>query len=175
MTTYRITAAQYGSFKSQIEQANQTKSQEQRALIEAYIQSLIGQQNPLPAPVAFHPYEFEVGSWDSDGKYVIKQEQLDNANLPEGFDTSGWQTDRPIFPPITQRQLRLALLSVGITETDIDLQINLLPANMRAAALLEWNHSSHFDRDHQLVASIGTAMGWTEQQLDDLWLTASQI
>jgi len=38
-----------------------------------------------------------------------------------------------------------------------------------AAADIEWKHATEFRRDHHLMETIGTALGYTPEVMDDLW------
>lgn len=71
---------------------------------------------------------------------------------------------------ISPRQLRLALLSSGISPDSILNQINLIPdPALKASALIEWEYSSEFKRNHPLVQSISTALALTEEQVDNIF------
>lgn len=71
---------------------------------------------------------------------------------------------------ISPRQLRLALLSSGISPDSILNQINLIPdPALKASALIEWEYSTEFKRNHPLVQSIATALALTEEQVDNIF------
>ncbi|HRQ90397.1 MAG TPA: hypothetical protein PLA50_16495 [Bacteroidia bacterium] len=75
-------------------------------------------------------------------------------------------------PPVvvTPRQIRLALLSRGITPSMIE---DALVGN--EAALIEWEYASHIRRDHSLVATLGSAFSVSESDLDSLFESASTL
>ena len=74
----------------------------------------------------------------------------------------------PVPAEVTQRQMRLWLLSQGITETQIEDAINLTEdATQRAAALIEFRYATVYRRDHPLVEQIGVLMDKNSSQIDD--------
>ena len=76
----------------------------------------------------------------------------------------------PALPPLTRRQLRLALLSIGVTAEDVETHIAAITDPVeRAAALIEWEDATHYKRDHPLVADVAAAMELPPEQVDDLW------
>lgn len=81
----------------------------------------------------------------------------------------------PTIQPITARQIRLQLLYMGISLGDIDTALNSLPEPQKSLALVEWEFASTFDRSHALVDFVGATLGWTSEQLDQLWLAAVQL
>jgi hypothetical protein len=80
------------------------------------------------------------------------------------------------FPTISRRQLRLGLLSIGVTADDVEAEIaTIADAQERAAALIEWQDASAYERDHPLIAQVADALGLPAEQVDDLWLWAAGI
>lgn len=82
----------------------------------------------------------------------------------------------PILPPLTRRQLRLALLSIGVTAEDIKTHIAAITDPVdRAAALIEWEDATHYKRDHPLVADVAAAMELPPEQVDAIWGWAAGV
>ena len=81
----------------------------------------------------------------------------------------------PTIPDITRRQLRHWLLAQGITDTTVRGAINALPAEVRAGALIDWEDSTVFQRQHPLVVGLGTALGFTEEEMDAGFIQAVDI
>ncbi len=74
------------------------------------------------------------------------------------------------LPPLTRRQLRLGLLSIGITAEDVEVQINAIAdPTERAYGMIEWQDATQFRRDHPLLAQVAAAMELPAEQVDDLW------
>lgn len=76
---------------------------------------------------------------------------------------------------VTPRQIRLALLQYGINESMIDAALNSLPEPQKSIALIEWNYSSFFERNWPLVDQVAALLGWTESQIDSLWILAATL
>lgn len=70
---------------------------------------------------------------------------------------------------VSPRQLRLALLSVGITETMIDVAISLLESPSKEQAAIAWKYSLSYKRSESAVTVIGSLAGLSNEQLDSLW------
>lgn len=108
--------------------------------------------------------------------------------LPEGAGI-GWryeggeEWEPPVVeaPPVvllslTRRQLRLALLSIEVTAADVEAVIaDIVDPTERAAALIEWEDASSYERDHPLIADVAEAMELPPEQVDALWLWAAEL
>lgn len=80
----------------------------------------------------------------------------------------------PVPSSITMRQCRLQLLAIGKL-TDVDAAIAAMPSPQKEAAQIEWEYAATVERNAPLTASLGQALGLTEQQLDDLFIAASGL
>lgn len=91
----------------------------------------------------------------------------------------GWSYENGVLflklSPVTARQIRRALLSVGLNEATILGALNTFPEPTKSAALVEWEYSNEFFRTHYLVGMVGQMLGWNTKQLDDLWLLAATL
>ena len=74
------------------------------------------------------------------------------------------------MPELTPRQLRLALLDIGITEEQIDTKLS-----GDARGKIEWKYASTYKRNHPLVAQLGAAFGLRPSDMDALWRNAEGI
>lgn len=98
------------------------------------------------------------------------QDWLNAGNMPEPY---------PVPPPpritaVTMRQARLALLGAGLLPT-VNAAIAAMTGAQGEAARIEWEYSQEVQRDRGLVASLGTSLGMTPEQLDALFTTASSL
>jgi hypothetical protein len=75
----------------------------------------------------------------------------------------------PPLADISPRQIALALLSIGITESQVIAAINQLPSPQKEQGIIAWNRSNYFVRTEPAVTMIGQLMGLSNQQLDDIW------
>lgn len=75
---------------------------------------------------------------------------------------------------VTMRQARLALHSAGLLP-QVEVAINALPEPPRTAARIEWDFSSEVHRDKEFVALMGTALGLSSAELDELFVQAALL
>lgn len=69
---------------------------------------------------------------------------------------------------VSMRQARLALLAAGhLTAADA------AATSIGGAAQIEWDYATEVRRDHPLIAGISTALGLSEEQIDDLFIAAA--
>ena len=96
---------------------------------------------------------------------------------PEEIAALPAPTPPPPLPSITRRQLRLALLRLGVSGDQVEAQIAAMPGTPieREAAMIEWRDSGTYERDHPLVVMLGAALGLTAAQIDDAWKEAATI
>lgn len=80
-----------------------------------------------------------------------------------------------IIPNVTARQIRQALILSGITLAQIETAIEGLSEPHKSLAKVEWEYSNTFERNRPLVAQVAIMLGWTETQLDNLWLYAATL
>lgn len=76
---------------------------------------------------------------------------------------------------VTPRQIRQALILSGVSLEQIDAAIDSLPEPTRSLAKVEWEYSVAFIRTNPLVESVGLMLGWTSEQLDNLWVMAGKL
>ncbi len=83
--------------------------------------------------------------------------------------------DPPLdYSKVTMRQARLALLGAGLLDA-VNAAVAAMPGAGGAAARIEWEYSSEVHRHKALVSALGPALGLTEAQLDQLFVTAAGI
>ena len=93
-----------------------------------------------------------------------------------GLDYEGFDLAPIAIPPCTPRQIRLWLLSMGITESMIEAQINQIEdPNDRAATLVEFKYASEFHRHHNFVTEIGLSLGLSEDEIDSGFKIAGSL
>ncbi|PDT47438.1 hypothetical protein CO661_11885 [Sinorhizobium fredii] len=74
---------------------------------------------------------------------------------------------------LTARQFRLGLISAGLTPAQVTATIEAMPAGPdKETALIEWEYATTFKRTHPLIASVGSALGLTDEQIDTMWMAA---
>lgn len=86
------------------------------------------------------------------------------------------EAQRELMPDLTGRQLRLALIGNGITTSQVTTAIGSIPNELdRDKAMVEWEYASSFARLHPLIATVGAALGLTDEQIDAMWLAALSL
>jgi len=80
-----------------------------------------------------------------------------------------------VITDVTPRQIRQALVLSGVSIPTIEAALASLPEPHKSLAQIEWEYSTLFIRKNPLVAQVGVLLGWTSNQLDDLWLFAGKL
>lgn len=76
---------------------------------------------------------------------------------------------------VTRRQAKQALLLNGLL-ANVQPAIDAIPdATQRAMIQIEWDDSQVFERDRPALIALGSALGLTNTQLDDLFIGAAQL
>ena len=139
-----------------------------------------------PSRGGFYSSEVHGENIPSDAVAITDEQYLDllagqSAGKLIGPDANGFPAliDREILPPqvpvkVTMRQARLALLSAGLLD-DVEDAINALPEPSRRAARIEWDFSSEVFRDRDFVTMLGTTLGLTDEEMDQLFITAATL
>lgn len=96
-----------------------------------------------------------------------------NCAAPESVEVD--RTVKAVIPDVTPRQMRQALVLSGVSMTQIEDALATLPEPTKTLATIEWEYSTMFLRANPLVTTVGTMLGWTEEQLDDLWRLAATL
>jgi len=77
---------------------------------------------------------------------------------------------RAAMPSLTARQLRLGLVSNGISPAQVQATLEAMPGGAdKDKALIEWEYATTFNRMHPLIATVGAAIGLTDEQIDAMW------
>lgn len=114
-------------------------------------------------------------------KWEQWREGLRNITEQEGFPYEvSWPVnpDHPdfVFKPtaVTMRQARLALLNQNLL-TQVETALHSLESQGKEAALIEWEYSIHIERNSILVQSLSSTLGFSEEELDNLFTLAATL
>lgn len=121
---------------------------------------------------------------EADPSYAILTEQVNGQTVTLSAEQRAAVLDRwasarhaaqtpPVPAAVSRRQLRLELLSRGLLANVTAALNGISDEATKAAALIEWEDATTFDRAHPLVGQIGAALGLTSAQLDDIWRAAA--
>lgn len=76
---------------------------------------------------------------------------------------------------VTPRQMRQALILMGISLSSIENALNTLSEPMQSLARIEWEYSISFQRKRPIVLAIGQILGMNSDQLDAIWALAKSL
>lgn len=96
-----------------------------------------------------------------------------------GWSYNGSTFAAPVIPPepiadVTPRQMRTALAIYGVL-TAVEAALDSLSEPTKTLAKIEWDYSIAFQRNRPLVAQVGQMLGWSDAQLDALWIFAAGL
>lgn len=76
---------------------------------------------------------------------------------------------------VTPRQIKLALIRTGKPLADIENFIKALPEPTASEVFIWWSESKEFFRDNEVLNQMAPLMGFSQQDLDNLFLYASTL
>lgn len=77
---------------------------------------------------------------------------------------------------ISPRQIRLWLVEHGISLTTVDNAINGIGDELlREKTKIEWEFSPYVERNHPMIDALGSALGLSQEQIDQAFIEASSI
>ena len=101
------------------------------------------------------------------------------AVVPEDDLPTGWRMEtstQAVRAAVTPRQIRLALIGIGVMPEAITAALSAIPDPVsRARALAEWEFATDVERNHPLIGMLGAALGQSPAQIDALFITAAGI
>lgn len=110
--------------------------------------------------------------------YAAQFQLVDSTCQPGMILENGVWINPPVVVPIpqeiTMRQARLALLDIGLL-ANVQTAINTLPEPDKTKAQIEWEYSNALQRDNPFVTTLGTALGLSSDDIDNLFITASGL
>lgn len=81
----------------------------------------------------------------------------------------------PVVPrAVTMRQARLALLQAGLLPA-VNAAVSSMEGAAGEAARIEWEYSQEVQRDKALVLALAPVLGFSEAQLDALFVAAAAL
>jgi len=80
----------------------------------------------------------------------------------------------PVPQSVTMRQARLALHAAGLL-AGVDAAIASMDEPAKTAAAIEWEYASEVERNAGLVPAMAAALGMSDADIDDLFVTAATL
>jgi hypothetical protein len=110
----------------------------------------------------------------------------ENWEPPEGYSIvaddelpEGWQRvpEQIVVPAtISARQIRLWLINNGYSLANVEAAINSISDQaIRDSTLVEWEYAPYIERSHPMLIPLASALGLTEQQVDQAFIEANII
>ncbi len=75
---------------------------------------------------------------------------------------------------VTMRQCRIALLDAGLLDA-VQSSIATMPGADGERARIDWEYALDVRRDWPLINALGSQLGLTEQQIDELFIAAAAV
>ena len=104
-------------------------------------------------------------------------ETTDDCKVGDEYVGGNWVTPTiamTIPQEITMRQARLSLLDTGLL-VNVQTAINSLPEPDKTKAQIEWEYSNALQRNNPFVITLGTALGLSSTDIDNLFITAAGL
>jgi hypothetical protein len=99
--------------------------------------------------------------------------------IPDDELPEGWQrvSEEIIIPAtISARQIRLWLINNGYSLANVEAAINgIADPIVRDSTLVEWEYAPYIERTHPMLIPLASALGLTEQQVDQAFIEAEKI
>lgn len=119
------------------------------------------------------PIEYDPQPSTADGQAI----ELGDIRVEGSVAIQGWNViDIPVYVPekVTMRQARLALHAAGLLP-QVQPAIDSLSEPDRTAAQIEWGYSSEVFRNREFVNMLGSQLGLTDEQIDELFIQAATL
>ena len=85
------------------------------------------------------------------------------------------EPEPPYIPQsVTPRQARLALFGAGLLD-QVEMAIESMEDPTKTVAKINWEYATAIVRTDEWVVGLGGALGLTDEQLDQLFITASEL
>lgn len=84
--------------------------------------------------------------------------------------------ESPVPASVTARQIRLWLVTHGVSLASVDAAIDSIPDAMtRDSVRVEWEYAPYVERSHALLIPLAAALGLTEGQVDAAFREAAAL
>ena len=115
----------------------------------------------------------KIGDRYVDGEFQ-SQEVPEPVSVPQVISDRQFYQQLAVLGLITQAEA-LAAVKTGDIPATLQGLIVSLPVEQRFSAEMLLSGAVQFQRNHPLTLIFGLAMGWTDEELDTLWIAASRL
>lgn len=93
------------------------------------------------------------------------------------WNGSGWAIPTPPIPAsVTARQIRLWLVSHGVSLAAVESAIDGIPdQQQRELVRVEWEYAPYVERSHPMLVPLAAALGLSEAQVDAAFREAATL
>lgn len=111
---------------------------------------------------------YKICYWDVEAQ----EQRVRDATAEEAYELDARKiAPVPVPQMVTMKQARLALFQEGYLN-QIQPVIDGLSDPIKTEALIQWEYSTTVERDNQFCTLLGTEIGLTDTQIDDLFRLA---
>jgi hypothetical protein len=113
----------------------------------------------------------EQPEFNSETEYVTYDQKVVYLDRVE----QTWKIEQnPIPSEVPLWAFRSILTIMGIAP-QVDALINSLPEPQKTVASVQWQYGNFIERNHPLIDSLGTNLGLTKEQIDNVFVEASKL
>lgn len=123
-----------------------------------------------PALGEFERYGDETLTPDADRRAVV----VTRAVVPWSDEEIAAYRKSLVPESVTMRQCRIALLDAGLLDA-VQSSIATMPGADGERARIDWEYALDVRRDWPLINALGSQLGLTEQQIDELFIAAAAV
>jgi hypothetical protein len=107
-------------------------------------------------------------------KWVVLPERPSNDHY---WNNGQWVLSSPSVPEsVSARQIRLWLINNGIQLIQVENAINSIEDPItRETVKVEWEYAPYVERNHPMLVPLAQALGLTEEQIDQAFVSAQNI
>lgn len=128
------------------------------------------EEDQSPALGEFERYGDEALTPDPERKVVVVVREVE----PWSAEEIAAHRKAMVPESVTMRQARLAMLGAGILD-EVEALIQQMPGDEGRAARIDWEYALDVRRDWPLINALGSQLGLTEQQIDELFIGAAAV
>lgn len=102
-------------------------------------------------------------------------EPTENIDLDARKIYRNWNIVQTVPDEIPLWAFRSVLTLTGISQDAVGGLISSLPEPQKTVATIQWEYGNYIVRNHPLIATLGAALGLTNEQIDNVFISAAQL
>ena len=115
------------------------------------------------------------------GRTTTPPPEYDRATQGAFFRDGAWEVEtaqppaQPVPQQVTRAQGKAVLIQMGLWQQVLDFVAAIPDPTQRALAEVALHDTQHWQRNSPFLNQAAAALGITQEQMDDLFITASQV